>query len=391
MKLKLLKDYKVAAVPATETEPEKPEQNFATGDVIEIEDQATYEQLIADGTAQEQTAEMDEQDKQAEEQARTEAIKAEADKIKLEQKSFKAVTKSTADTGVKTMKGMLAKAAKEAFETKAVSAVAGTTATEVMGYVTAGNKAWDKLSKMSVKGNLRIVYINGAPTISTVSEGATNAQSGTPIAKTATPVKKAASFTVPSEYFDDLDGLDAYLSGGLQSYVFKAVIGDITDNGGTVSNSVVAGLEAINGSADAKEVTFADLTAPTKAELLTFKNTIHPDLRDNIMFILGPAFWAGCESALLTEGNIGNQLITIGKDPTMFGYPVVVTESATAPIVGDFSKYRVGVARDFTVKTQETVVDDAVVTNVSIRVAGAIGWKADANYAAFAYGAVAQG
>jgi len=375
LKIKLIKDATINS----ETHP--------ADSILDIEDQATIDALFADEACIEYTEEEAEAEIEQLKVEEKELVVEEAEKIKTEQKSILklAVNKSPA-TGVNKMKGLIGKSV---MERKAVGDVAGTTATEYMGYVAKGNKLWDAVSKISVNGNLRVVYANGVPTISTVTEGNTNAQTATPIAKTATLVKKFASFNVPTEYFEDVDGLDTYLSGGIATQIYKAVIGEMV--AGAQTGATIAGLESIAASGDVQEQEFVSLTAPTVAELMAFKNLVHPDLRDGTTFIVSPSFWAGCESALLNEKNLGNQLITTGANPTMFGYPVIVCEQATTPIVGDLRQYVIGVGRELKVVQTDAPATDSVITSVSIRAAGAIGWKKDATYAAFAIGVVAQG
>lgn len=365
-------------------------EEIPEGSIVEVEDEAAAADMIATGDYVEYTDAVEAEEKAAE----AEQVEADNEDIRILAKSIikskSVATKNQPTAGAKNMKGLLGKAINQMrIERKAVGDVAGTTATEFVGYVANGNKVWDSLLKMTVAGNLRIVYANTPPTISTVGEGSANAQSALPISKTANPIKKFASFSLPREYFDDVDGMDAYLSGGVSAFVTKAVIAEMI--AGSQTGTSYAGLEGIAASADCKSVDFEDIDAPTMPELLAWKNKIHPDLRDGTAFIVNPTFWAGCESVLLNEKNLGNQLIKIGKEPEMFGYPVIVTESAATPICGNLQHYIVGVARDLEVTQQENVATDSVITGVGIRVAGGIAWKADSVYGAFVKAVEASG
>jgi len=362
------------------------DQEYAEGEKVEIEDAETCQNLIQAGDAIEYTEDLEKADT---EQAENELVVAEAERIKAETKSFKASNKNTEANGVKTMKDLIVKGFKDAFEKKAVADVSGVTATEFLGYVKEGQaaKVWAKLVKIANKETAKIVYENGAPTVSTVSEGGTNAQSALPISKTATAIKKFASFAVPTEYFESMDGMEDYLSSGIYNHVLKAVIKEMVD--GTQTGTAYAGLEGIQASTDCLAAEFVSMTAPTKAELLAWKNTIDADLRDNMIFITPSDFAAGIETALLTEANVGNQLIDLANGK-LFGKDWIITDAITTPVCGDFSKYIVTVARDFKVTATENSATDTVVNGASIRVAGGIAYKAGTTKAAFAKAVVAS-
>lgn len=366
MKLKLIKEYQVG------------EQTLPVDSVIEIEDQATAQALIADGTATEYTEQV--------------AVVEETEAIKAEAKSLKVDKQEVENKEVKNM-NMFGKSVKDAIESKAVTSYASTEATQPLGIVGFASGIAGLTRKMPIKGNLNIVKSatmadsNGYPVIDIVGE-ATAADTTAPLAQyAAIPAKWFATVAVPNEYIDDVPMMEAFVTEELTKKANLVMDNSIIN--GTFSSNY--GLKGVTVSADTVEVEVADLDLPTVTELHQMVDSILPELQANAKWVIRPAVWSALKGALLDVDNVNNQLISDGATKTLLGYPVIVSVVAPSDhtvIFGDFSQYIVGVARDMTIEVDRSAgfLTDVTPVKVSFRFAGgpACGLKV---YDSVSYGA----
>lgn len=295
---------------------------------------------------------------------------------------------------------LLVKAIQTAITTKAAADYAGTEATEVLGQISRTASLLAKARKMPISGNLKVVYCasnktsDQKPVVGTVNESTAGATEVTVDEYDAIPVKKFATIPVPTEMLEDVDTLETYLGDELRNQLAINIDGDILAGAFTASK----GLKGITVDTNALEAEFADLDAPTKDELLAMTALVDPGVRANAIWAVSPTFWQACIAELLDSANLGGQLITLGANPTMFGYPVIETVAAPAahPVVfGDFGRYFVGVRRDIRVELDNSAnfnTDEAVV-KISGRFAGGLAASLKefdgVQYASMAYGSAA--
>jgi HK97 family phage major capsid protein len=350
MKLKLQKEYQVGA------------DMLPVDSIIEIEDEATANALIADGTATmytEDTA-MSEELKMVEQCAKS---------IKTNQKEVNTMSEE--------IKNKFGKAVKDAIETKAVTAYASTEATQPLGIVGFSTGLAGKVRKQTVKGNLNIVYSgtmadgNGYPVIDIVGEATAAATQAPLVQYDAIPAKWFATVAVPNEYLDDVVAMEAFVSEELTRKA-NLVIDNSIVNGPFTQNK---GLKGIVTSADTVTVDVADVTLPTLPELHSMVDSILPELQGKAEWVISPAVWSNLKAELLDSNNLNAQLISDGANKTLLGYPVNVSVVCTAenPIVfGDFSQYIVGVAREMSIEVDRSAgfLTDVTPVKVSFRFSG---------------------
>lgn len=363
------------------------------GTVIELESEPA-DALVAEGDGVEYTAEM----QAADDLAKQEALAAQ---LAAEQKLQEAVKEPPDVAGMEQKKmKFLTKAVRDVLTTKAAADFAGTEATEVLGQISRTASLFARTRKMPISGNLKVVYCNSnadsnrKPVVGKVAESTAAATEVTVAEYDAIPVKWFATIPVSSEMAEDVESLEAYLGDELRNQLAINLDGDIVAGAFTSSY----GCKGITVDTNALEATFADITAPTKDELIAMTAKIDPGVRANAAWAVSPDFWQACIAELLDDTNLAGQLITVGTNPTLLGYPVVETLSMPAahPVAfGDFGRYIVGVRRDIRIEIDKSANfnTDETVVKISGRFAGglAAGKKVfnGSTYASMAYGSEA--
>ena len=386
MKLKILKATKIA------------DMDYPIDAVIEIEDKPTCDALTASGEAVEYTEDMEAQEATAQAEAEKDLVLAQAETIKAEAKSFKAVqTKQATAEGAKRMKGILGKAIKEAIETKAVAAVGGIDASDIMGIVTKDSRVFGKCRQLPVTGStIRVVYSKAQsdgtePDIGIIGEATANAVTVELGSYDAVLGKWFATVSIPNEYIDDVDGMEDFVIQELKNKL--NIVLDNSVLNGTFGSSI--GFQGLAATDLVSTAAFAALATPTKAELQAMAAKVLPEVQDNSVWVVSPAFWAACVEELMDDTNLNGQLITDGKDKTLFGYPVIVTVAAksTAPVFfGDLSRYCAGVKKGIEVEVDKSAsfATDSTVVKIRIRAAGGLGASTQ-TWDSVVYGAMVRG
>jgi hypothetical protein len=352
--------------------------------VIEVDDETCAQEFITSGKAVQYTDE-------AEVEEEVECIKEEAKTIttEVETKSLE-INKE-----IKTMENLLFKAIKSAIETKAVETYSGTEATQPLGIIKLDSGLGALVRKQPMSGStLNIVYSGtqalstDLPKIDIVGE-ATAAATTAPLTQySAINAKWFATVAIANEYLDDVQAMESFVSEELQNKA-QLVIENSILNGTFGSNK---GLKGVITSTDTAETTAVALSAITVADLHEMVDTLLPECQMNATWVINPATWSQLKGLLLDADNLGFQLIKDGAVKELLGYPVIVSlcmPAANPILIGDFSKYMIGVGRELAIEVDRSAgfLTDVTPLKVSVRLAGgpACGkkWYADATYAAF--------
>lgn len=371
MKLKLVKEYDYNG------------ELLPIDSIIEVEDEAQAQALIADGTAIQYTEEVEIEEE-------VEAIKEEVKTIKDEIE-----TKSLEIKETKIM-NMFGKSIKEAIETKAVTTYSGTEATQPLGIVSFEAGLASGARKQPIKGNLNVVYsatestTGNLPVLDIVGEATAAATTVALTQYSAIPAKWFATVAVPNEYMEDIAAMEAFVS---QELTNKANL--VMDNSiinGAFSNNY--GLKGIITSTDSIDVGSVVLSAITLANLHDVVGSVLPELQAGAMWVIAPATWAQLLTSFLDADNLNSQLITDGATKTLLGYPVkvsVVMPTATPIVFGNFSQYLIGVNRDVSIEVDRSAgfLTDVTAVKVGMRLAGGPACSKKqyngVSYGAFAY------
>lgn len=274
------------------------------------------------------------------------------------------------------MKGILGKALKTAVETKSATVVSdfgGVTATPVLGVIASESELYKLVRHIPIQGSaLRVIYskpVSGeSPEVGIIGEKQTADTAIPKDAYTRLVAKWMATVSVPNEYLEDIEAMEAFVQDELQGE-----LNDVLDNSILYGADPTNGFKGIYESDQAVEVECVDPAAPTKAELELVMAAVLAKVHKNAVWVMSSNSWAACQAALLDEKNVGGQLIVSGKDKMLYQFPVIVTDVAGDHIFfGDFSHYVLGETRGITVEVDKSAefLSDATSFKISVRAAG---------------------
>lgn len=372
MKLKLIKAYSVDG------------EVIPVDSIIEVEDDTCAQELIDNETAVAYTDEVEVEEE-------VEVIKSEAKTIKTETE-----IKSLQMKEDKIMENTLGKSIQNAIATKAVETYSGVEATAPLGIIKLESGLGAKVRRQPMSGStLNIVYSGtqalstSLPVIDIVGES-TSAATTTPLTQySAINAKWFATVAIANEYLDDVQSMESFVSEELANKA-QLVIENSILNGAFGSNK---GLKGVITSTDTVATTAVALSAITVPELHKMVDSLLPECQANATWVIAPATWSQLKGLLLDADNLGFQLIKDGATKELLGYPVIVSlcmAAATPILIGDFSKYMIGVGRELAIEVDRSAgfLTDVTPIKVSLRLAGGPAcskkWYADCTYGAFA-------
>lgn len=355
MKLKLVKEYQYNG------------EMIPVDSIIEIEDEAVANALIQDGTAIEYTDEVVEQEEVTSIIEEAKNLKSEIQKKSLQIEGNKIMNEK-----------MFGKSIKNAIESKTVESYSSTDATQPLGIVSLANGFVAKARKQPMNGStLNIVYsatqttTADLPVIEIIGEATAGATTVPLTQYSAIASKFFATVAIPAEYLDDVTGMEAFVSDELTNKA-DLVIENSVLNGAFGSNK---GLKGVLQSADSIDNGSVTLSAITAQNLHDMVDSLLPECQRNAIWVVNPATWSQLKTSFMDADNVNNQLITDGLNKSLLGYPVqlsVCMPTATPIMIGDFSKYIIGVAREMGIEVDRSsgFLTDVVPVKVSMRFAG---------------------
>jgi len=304
-------------------------QPYEVDAILEVEDQSVCDALIADQSAEMYTADLEAQD-QAE--AETELVKAEADKIKVEQKSFKAVTKTA---GEKNM-DIISKAISN-LETKAITGAATLSPVESGTIVTAiiDSPIINQAKQAQTEALTYNVLYDGAcgdgdVAITGYTAEATESELDAPLKVTKVNLGKIfGTVLVSNDILRMQNGADQSVTNQIHNKAVRAIENGMFA-GAFASNS---GFEGICTSAKSTAVTVTAIGTVEEDKIDIVMGKVFDS--DKNAFYCNSAYWRLLVTALADETNLNGQKITDGAVKTLKGYKVFtsVNVPAAKPLV----------------------------------------------------------